>query len=632
MKNTRLIVIGNGMAGTAAIEEILKQPDRPAITVFGAEPQVNYNRILLSDVLACSKTFDETILNPRRWYEENGIELHAGTEVTGLDPGRNSVITADGRRFDYDRLLIAVGSVPFIPPIKGVDRAGVFTFRNIEDTEAMIRWASRRHRAVVIGGGLLGLEAARGLTNRGMAVTVIHLMSHLMEQQIDERAGSVLKRELELSGIAFRLGCTVEEIRGADRVEGVRLTSGEEMAADLVLVTAGIRPNTALARAAGLEVNRGIVVDDRMRTRHPNVFAIGECIEHRGRTYGLVAPGLEQAKVAADAIAGEGGLLYEGSVSSATLKVAGIHLTSMGDFRGEAPGSEELIYMDAALAVYKKLVLRERRVVGAIFLGDDSGIREIREMIQSRRDVSDIRSRLLTGNGGSQDPSAPAELADTALICNCHSITKGEIIGAIRERGCKTRDGIAQCTKATTGCGSCASLVDQLLESVLAETEKTVPAVRGSVAPLNKIEVWKKEKNGLDVLEDLHRYAREGWEKITEADVQRLKWYGLFLRTPTPGYFMIRVRIPNGIANAAHFRVFAEIAERFGKGFADLTTRQQIQLRDIRIENVPGIFEQLQSVGLTSLQTGMDNIRNVMGCPVAGLSPTEWLDASPAVR
>ena len=256
-------------------------------------------------------------------------------------------------------------------------------------------------------------------------------------------------------------------------------------------------------------------------------------------------------------------------------------------------------------------------------------------MILTSRDISAERQRLLSGNGSSEKTGDPASLPDAALICNCNTVTKAEIVCAIREKNCKTREGIAECTRATTGCGSCTPLVEGILASVLEESPDGAAApqkARGVSTSTNKVEQWKRERDGLDVLDDLYRYAREGWEKITEDDVQRLKWYGLFLRTPTPGYFMIRVRIPNGIARAEQFRAFGEISERFGKGFADITTRQQIQLRNMRIEHVPSIFGMLRSVGLTSLQTGMDNIRNVMGCPVTGLSPTELVDAAPAIK
>ncbi|MBI5197344.1 MAG: NAD(P)/FAD-dependent oxidoreductase, partial [Nitrospirae bacterium] len=376
--SNHLMVIGNGMAGTAFLEEIVQKKNRPSVTVFGEEPCNAYNRILLSDVLACAKSFDETHLNARSWYEEHDIRLRTGAPVIRISPDRKEIVTRDGQSHHYDRLLIATGSIPAIPPIRGLDRRGIFTFRNIEDTESMIRWASSRYRAVVIGGGLLGLEAARGLTNRGMFVTVVHLMGHLMDQQVDERAGAILKSEIEKMGIQIRLGCTVEEISGDGVVEQVRLTTGETIPADLVLITTGIRPNTQLAKEAGLAVNRGILVDDAMQTSNPDIFAVGECIEHHGRTYGLVGPVLEQAKIAAAIIAGSEEAAYHGSILSTALKVAGIQLTSMGDFRGKEEGSEELIYMDGGAATYKKLVIRDNRVIGAIFLGDDGGSREVR--------------------------------------------------------------------------------------------------------------------------------------------------------------------------------------------------------------------------------------------------------------
>ncbi|MBI3620784.1 MAG: FAD-dependent oxidoreductase [Nitrospirae bacterium] len=629
-----LIVIGNGMAAGAVLEELVKQPERPAITVFGAESHGNYNRILLSDVLACAKTFDETMLNRREWYAEHGVALQAGVAIRAIDPAQREVVTQAGDRHHYDRLLLATGSTPFLPPIEGLGREGIFCFRNIDDTERMIAWAARHDQAVVVGGGLLGLEAARGLTNRGMVVTVVHLMSHLMEQQLDAMAGAILKEEIEKQGITARLNCTVQEVLGDGRVEAVRLSDGTVLPADMVVITAGIRPNVQLAREAGLAVQRGILVDDRLHTSQPDVYAVGECIEHRGKTYGLVAPILEQAKVVADAIIGGTTRSYAGSITATTLKVAGIHLTSMGDCLGKEAGAEELVHLDTGRGIYKKLVIRADRIVGAIFLGDGEGSREAQELMASRRDISAVRHSLLMGDGNSEQQRSPVALPDTSLICNCHAVTKGEIVGAIRDKRCATREQVAECTRATTGCGSCVPLVEQLLMAVL---EGSTPAGLAASAPIaaappNKIEIWKKEKDGLDMMEEIDRYAREGWEAISEADVQRLKWYGLFLRTPTPGRFMIRVRIPNGIATAAQFRLFADISERFGKGFADLTTRQQIQLRNMRIEHVPEIFTLLRSVGLTSLQTGMDNIRNVMGCPVTGLSPTELIDTAPIVR
>ncbi|MFZ5877086.1 MAG: FAD-dependent oxidoreductase [Nitrospirota bacterium] len=624
---TRVVVVGNGMAGIAAVEAMVGRAAPPRITVFGAEPYVNYNRILLSDVLAAAKSVQDTILNPREWYDRHGIDLYAGTRIAALDLPNRAVVTQEGTRVGYDRLLLATGSTPFLPAISGLDKRGVFTFRNIDDTESMIQWAGSHRRGVVVGGGLLGLEAARGLTNRGMRVTVAHLAGHLMEQQLDAGAGELLRRRIEKMGIAVRLSCTVEAILGDDAVAAVRLSTGEAIETDLVLITAGIRPNVQLARDAGLAVNRGVVVDDTMAASVDGVYAVGECVEHRGRTYGLVAPLYEQAKVAADAIAGEGRLRYQGSVTQATLKVAGIHLTSMGQVIERSEADEVLLACDTGMESYKKLVIRDQRIVGAIFLGDSSGSQAIREKMTAGTDISAERATLLTG--GEAATASVADLADDATICNCNGVTKGELTAAILEKGCVSRQQIAECTRATTGCGTCAGLVDELL-AIMAPAP--APGAVGAVKPPNKIEQLKKTKPGLDVLPDLDRYAKEGWEAVPEDDVQRLKWYGVFLRTPTPGHFMLRVRVTNGIATAAQFREFARIAREFGRGFAELTTRQQVQLRWMTIDRIPAILDALQAVGLTTMQTGMDNIRNVMGCSVTGLAPTETLDTAPITR
>jgi len=625
----RVVVVGNGMAGSAAVAEMAKLPRPPRITVFGDEPHHAYNRILLSDVLASAKGTAETTMTPREWYDRHGIALHTGSRVAAIDLDRAEVVIASGERHGYDRLLLATGSVPVLPPIAGRDKAGVFTFRNLADTEALIAWAGRGERAVVVGGGLLGLEAARGLTNRGLVVTVVHLADHLMEQQLDAGAAALLRRRIERMGIPVRTRCTVEEVLGAERVEAVRLSTGEVMPSDLVVIAAGIRPNVAIARDAGLAVNRGVVVDDHLAASAERVYAVGECVEHRGRTYGLVAPLMEQAAVVADAIAGDGSSRYEGSIASATLKVAGIDLTSMGDVQERSDQDEVLVYADTGAGTYKKIVIRENRVVGAILLGDASSGRTIQEFLTSGRDVSDVRSTLLGGPAGGTASVAVMDLPDTALVCNCNSVTKGEIVSAIQEKGCTSRQAVAECTRATTGCGTCAGLVDEILLGLVLTSADGAPA---SAKPLNKIEKLKKEKPGLDVLPDLSRYAKKGWEAITEDDVQRLKWYGVFLRTPTPGHFMLRVRVTNGIATAAQFRAFAEISREFGRGFAELTTRQQVQLRWMTIDQIPEIFERLKAVGLNTMQTGMDNIRNVMGCSVTGLASTEVLDTAPITR
>jgi nitrite reductase (NADH) large subunit len=616
----RLVVVGNGMAGVAAVAEIAAKPHPPRMIVFGDEPHPGYNRIALSDVLASAKNATDAITNPREWYQTLGVELHTGTRIARIDPRERVVIDDEGTPHPYDRLLLATGSEPFRPPIQGLGKAGVFTFRTLSDTEAMIRWAGRHARAVVVGGGLLGLEAARGLTNRGMVASVFHLANHLMDQQLDAGAGSMLQRRIERMGIRVRVGCTVTDVYGGERVEGVRLSTGEDVPADLLLITAGIRPNTRLAREAGIAVNRGVVVDDAMATSAQDVWAVGECVEHDGRTYGLVAPLMEQAKVAADAIAGEGRLRYGGSIPSTRLKVAGVQLVSMGRVHERAHGDRVFVVADADAETYRKVVVSENRVAGAVFLGDETGSPAVADLLASGGDASGVGALLL--DAANAAPVAAVDLPETAVVCNCHGVTKGDIVAAIRDKGCASRGRVAECTRATTGCGGCAGLVDELVAAIAGAPVQTAPKA------LNKIEALKKAKPGLDVLPDVSRYAKEGWEAITEDDVQRLKWYGIFLRTPTPGHFMLRVRVTNGIATAAQFREFARIAREFGRGFAELTTRQQVQLRWMTIDRIPGILDALKAVGLTTMQTGMDNIRNVMGCSVTGLAPTESLDTA----
>ncbi|HSG06400.1 MAG TPA: (2Fe-2S)-binding protein, partial [Nitrospiria bacterium] len=354
---------------------------------------------------------------------------------------------------------------------------------------------------------------------------------------------------------------------------------------------------------------------------------------------GLVAPILEQAKAAADSITGTGNRVFTGFVPSTRLKVAGINVTSMGDFNGKDEGSEELVYMDGGMSVYKKLVIRQNRVVGAIFLGDDTGSRQVQEIIQSKQDISAVRSTLLSGNGGEEETGSPADLPDTATICNCHSVTKAEITGAVCEKKCLTREQVSGTTKAGTGCGGCVPLMEELIDDLITKNPELGEGIPGGIsarkrqgASSNKIEEIKKEKDGLEVWDDIVRYAAEGWEKITEEDIQRLKWYGLFLRVPTPGFFMLRVRIPNGIARSEQIRVLGEIAQWYGNGKLDITTRQQVQIRNIRIEDVPKVFQDLRFAGLSSIQTGMDSVRNVTGCPVTGLNPSELVESAEIVN
>jgi nitrite reductase (NADH) large subunit len=392
-----LIVIGNGMAGMRTVEELHKlAPDLYDITVFGAEPYGNYNRILLSPVLAGEKTVDDIMLHTREWYERHGITLHAGDPVVHIDRKRRVVRAASGKEVRYDRLLLATGSKPFIIPVPGHELPGVIAFRDIHDVETMLAAARSHQHAVVIGGGLLGLEAANGLLRQGMSVTVVHVTDALMNQQLDKSAAQLLQKALEGKGLEFRLNAQTAEIIGTDRARAVRLQDGSEIPADLVVMTAGVRPNIALAKAAGLHCDRAIVVDDTLQTYDPRVYAVGECVQHRSATFGLVAPIWEQARVCGAHLAGAGHRRYVQQASPTRLKVTGIDLYSVGDFIG-GQDSEDLILRDARRGIYKRLVLKGGRLTGAVLYGDVSDGPWYFDLIQTRTDISPIRQHLLFG-------------------------------------------------------------------------------------------------------------------------------------------------------------------------------------------------------------------------------------------
>jgi nitrite reductase (NADH) large subunit len=394
----RLIVVGNGMAGMRAVEELLSRaPDRYAITVIGAEPRPNYNRIMLSSVLAGDSTFEETVINPLSWYQERGITLLTGTSATAIDPGAKRVTLADGRSLSYDELLLATGSKPLAPPIPGLGLPGVRAFRDIADTEALLEAARTNRRGVVIGGGLLGLEAAWALKRRGMAVTVVHLMPTLMERQLDLAASEMLRRELERRGIAILTNSQTEEFIGSERVEAVQLAKGEQLPADFVVVAVGVAPNIALARSAKLDANRGIVVGDDMRTTDPNIYAVGECIEHNGLTFGLVTPIWEQAKVCGARLAGDETAVYLPPPVYTSLKITGIDVFSAGTLVAADEVEDELTLHDARCGIYKKIILRDGRVIGCVLYGNIADGAWYVRLMREKTDVSVFRDQLVFG-------------------------------------------------------------------------------------------------------------------------------------------------------------------------------------------------------------------------------------------
>jgi nitrite reductase (NADH) large subunit len=409
-----LIVIGNGMAGCRAVEEILERDaSRFRISIFGAEPRVNYNRIMLSPLLAGEKSFEDIIINGQEWYDDNGIELIAGDPVVAIDRAAKTVIARSGRVERYDKLILATGSDPFIIPVPGHDLQGVISFRDMDDVGSMLRAASGGGDAVVIGGGLLGLEAAHGLSLRGMKVTVIHLMNTLMERQLDEAAGWLLKTELEKRGQQILTTADTAEIYGDGKVEGVRLKDGKEIPASIVVMAVGIRPNVKLARDAGLAIGRGIHVDDHLVTSDDDILSVGECVEHAGQVYGLVAPIWDMCRSLADGLVAEPSG-YSGSVTSTKLKVSGIDVFSAGDFSG-GEGCEDIVMRDASRGVYKRVIVKDDKLVGAVLYGDTADGNWYFDLLKRQEDVSEIRDALIFGQAFASGGGAGASPFDAAV-------------------------------------------------------------------------------------------------------------------------------------------------------------------------------------------------------------------------
>jgi nitrite reductase (NADH) large subunit len=628
-----MVVVGTGMAGAKVVEEVLERaPDRFDIRMFGAEPHGTYNRILLSHVLGGFQDPKQLWLNPLDWYKNHGVFVHTGVKAEQIDRDNQVIHGGRGKVAEpYDVLVLATGSRPFVPPLEGSQQKGVFVFRTLDDCAAIAGYAQDCDRAVVIGGGLLGLEAARGLMTHGLQVTVVEVAPHLMIQQLDPVGGELLKRKLEAMGVEVILNAATTQLLGEDgRVTGLRFKDGTTLETDMVVISCGIRPNVDEARAAGLNVDRAIVVDDQLRTSDPAIYAVGECAQHRGKLYGLVDPVYDQARVLADVLTGKDpDKTYKGSRLATTLKVMGVDLVSMGEVNGGGPDTEVVSHCDPSQGTYKKLVLRDGKLVGAVLLGATDPTEKLLRLFKQGESLTQSPLDLLSGGNVRDallDAGASADLMnlpDDTQICNCHAVDKGRIVADIREGKCSV-GALGDCNKAGTGCGTCQPLLTQLLG---------LYAPGKVAAEVNKIEVMKEEKDGLDCLPDLMpRMPTDNWQELTEDDKQRAKWYGLFFRKPTPGNFMLRLRLEAGKTNARQLNVIADLSDQYGKGFADLTTRQQIQLRWFTLADMPDIWRRLEEVGLSSMQTGMDNVRGVCGCPVSGVTPHAIVDAAPVIR
>jgi nitrite reductase (NADH) large subunit len=625
----QLVVVGNGMAGVACVEQILKHGPQFAITIFGDETHVNYNRILLSSVLAGEKAADEIALNPLEWYRQNNIRLNLGSRVTDVDPLMRTVTTENGTVASFDKLLIAAGSSPLIPPIDGIGKDGVFVFRTLDDTRGLLARARPGVKAVVIGGGLLGLEAARGLQVQGCTVTVVHLVDRLMERQLDPTGSFYLKSKMEALGMRVLLSHGTKKILGSTTVEGVAFADGSRVDADLVVVAAGIRPNVDLGRKAGLRVNRAIVVNDYMETSHPDIFAVGECVEHNGVCYGLIAPLIEQGKVLAATITGNKGPVYRGTVPAAKLKIMGVDVFSAGDW-ADALDVEAVRYDDPALGVYKKLVLRGGKLAGVILVGDTSDSHRYMDWLRAETDLSSQRRHLLFPPPGSDAGLDIAQMPETATICGCVGVTKGTIIQAIHEKGINTLSQLKEATRASTGCGSCTALCQGILKAVAPEFEEDTRKVLCACVPFsqdNLREILRSQKLKA-VQEVLDIYGDgQGCEVCKPALSYMLDmlWCGdhdedrsarfindrVHANIQKDGTFSVVPRMRGGVTTPDQLRRIADVADKYKVPMVKVTGSQRIDLLGIRKEDLPKVWADL---GMASGQAYTKGVRMVKTC------------------
>ncbi len=656
MKKMKLVLVGNGMAGIRTVEELLKlAPELYDITVFGAEPHPNYNRILLSPVLAGEQTIDEIVLNPLSWYADNGITLHTGKTVTDIDRRRRIVKAGDGTEADYDRLLIATGSTPFILPVPGKELDGVIAYRDIADTQAMIDAAAKYEHAVVIGGGLLGLEAANGLMLRGMQVTVVHIMPWLMDRQLDDTAGRLLQKSLEDRGLKFLIGAQTETLVGeADdpltgapaprpRVRFVRFKDGTAIPADLVVMAAGIRPNTALARKIGLHCfndgRGGIVVNDTMQTvTDARIYAVGECAAHRGIAYGLVAPLFEQGKVCATHLAEFGIGRYSGSQTSTKLKVTGIDLFSAGNFSGGAD-CEEIVMSDPCGGVYKKLVIKDDRLIGACLYGDTVDGSWYFKLLREGRKIHDIRDKLMFGESnigdtGHEGNTRAASMADGDEVCGCNGVAKGTICKAIKDKGLFTLDEVRKHTKASASCGSCTGLVEQLLmftaggdyskaptkKAMCGCTDASHQEVRDAIKAEHLLTIdsvykllgWRTPNGCSSCRPAINYYLISRWPKEARDDPQsRYINERSHANIQRDGTYSVIPRMWGGETTADELRRIANAVDKYKIPTVKVTGGQRIDLLGVKKEDLVNVWK---DIGMPSGHAYGKALRTVKTC------------------
>ncbi|KKB25413.1 NAD(P)/FAD-dependent oxidoreductase [Staphylococcus carnosus] len=633
MSKQRLVMIGNGMAGVRTIEEIIdRDPDKFDITIIGKEPYPNYNRIMLSNILQKKMTVEETIMNPYSWYEENGIALITGEKATRVNREKHIVETEKGREIPYDICIFATGSKAFVLPIPGHELPSVIGWRTIEDTERMIEIAQDKKEAIVIGGGLLGLECARGLLDQGMNVTVVHLAEWLMEMQLDRQAGDMLREDLEKQGMKFELGANTKEIIGNQDVEAIRLADGRDLPADLVVMAVGIKPFTQEAIDSGIDVERGIVVDDFMRTSDPEIYAVGECAQHNCKVYGLVAPLYEQGKVLADHLTGRPTEGYQGSTTFTSLKVSGCDLYSAGQIQEDDEVEGVEIY-NSHDHVYKKIFLKEERVVGAVLYGDtDDGTRFF-NMMKKREPIEDYTLVSLLQKVGEEAVSTVADMDDSETICGCNGVSKGKIVSAIVEDGLTSVAEVTKATKAGNSCGKCKPQIGELLEHTLGGafvaskpagicdcTELTrdqiVTQIRAKGLKTSKevrhVLDWKNKGGCPKCRPAINYYLNMVYPHEHEDEkASRFANERYHANIQNDGTFSVIPQMRGGVTNPDQLIRLGEVAKKYDVPLVKVTGSQRIGLYGISKEDLPKVWKDL---GMRSASAYAKKTRSVKSC------------------
>ncbi|OMD37400.1 nitrite reductase large subunit NirB [Paenibacillus odorifer] len=617
-KREKLVLVGNGMAGIGTIEQILKLGGAYDITVFGSEPHPNYNRIMLSYVLEGSKTLNDIILNDWNWYEDNNITLHTGTTVTRIDEESKQVVADNGLSVPYDKVIIATGSNSFILPVPGSDKEGVVGFRDISDCDAMLAAAKQYRKAAVIGGGLLGLEAAKGLVNLGMDVTVVHLMEDLMERQLDRNASSMLQAELERQGVKFAMGKQTVELTGEQRVSGLRFSDDSTLAADFVVMAVGIKPNVTLAKESGISVNRGIVVDDYLQTSMQNVYSIGECAEHRGVCYGLVAPLFEQGMVLAKHLCGSETKPYEGSIVSTKLKISGVDVFSAGEFL-DSPEHTVISSKDEWKRTYKKILLKNNVIVGAVLFGDVTESANLQKLVKQGAVMTDeIYTEVMgTGccGGGAKKGASVETMADEEIVCGCNGVTKKAIVDAVTEHGFTTVDEIKACTGATRSCGGCKPVVEQILQFVLGDSfqqaakqgicgcttlsrdeivaEITAKGLKTTREVMNVLG-WKQEE-GCSKCRPAINYYLGMMNPDTHQDEKESRFVNerMGANIQKDGTYTVIPRMYGGVTTPEDLKKIADVSLKYDVKVVKVTGGQRLDLIGVKKEDLPKVWEEL---------------------------------------